>query len=470
MRWLLLLLLSLPALATQYYISATGSDSNNGTTTGTAWLSPNHAVNCGDIITAAVSPSYSYSNFASGKWGTVTCSAGNNVAWLICAAFDACKIDTSTGFGMLVSASYWGVQGWEITTTGSSTGGCFVVSPPTSSLSIHHIIFANNVANVCAGGGFEAVNDGNASVDYIAYVGNIAYNAATGNSACYSGFSVYQPVAADSLPGTHIYVAGNFAWAILEGATCNGGVHGFDGNGFIFDTFDGDQGSLPQTYTPQAVMENNIALSNGGSGMRSPFNNANGTKWSNQYFRFNTAWNNNGDTTDYGNIVCGEFLFDTVNNIQAYGNIAATGNAYCYGNTSAPEYSFYVSYVNGTTHVYNNIGWSATGSYSQSTNATGFSYGPNNLFGTNPQFANAVTPGAPSCGSFTSVPACMAGVIANFTPTNSAAVGYGYQPVNSIAQYYDPLFPQWLCNVNLPSGLVSMSCVSPSAYRTGWSH
>jgi hypothetical protein len=55
------------------------------------------------------------------------------------------------------------------------------------------------------------------------------------------------------------------------------------------------------------------------------------------------------------------------------------------------------------------------------------------------------------------VPACMASVIANFTPTNSAVVGYGYQ-IPSPNQDYDLLFPQWLCNVSLPSGLVTMGC------------
>jgi hypothetical protein len=54
----------------------------------------------------------------------------------------------------------------------------------------------------------------------------------------------------------------------------------------------------------------------------------------------------------------------------------------------------------------------------------------------------------------------MATVIANFTPTNATVLagGYGYQ-IPSGTQIYDPLFPQWLCNVNLPSGLVTMGCL-----------
>ena len=42
------------------------------------------------------------------------------------------------------------------------------------------------------------------------------------------------------------------------------------------------------------------------------------------------------------------------------------------------------------------------------------------------------------------------------------ASAYGYQ-VPSTDTVSDPLFPQWLCNVNLPSGLVTMGCASSSS-------
>jgi hypothetical protein len=75
---------------------------------------------------------------------------------------------------------------------------------------------------------------------------------------------------------------------------------------------------------------------------------------------------------------------------------------------------------------------------------------------------NAAAPGAPKCAATSSVPNCMAAVIANFTPTRMAAVPYGYQ-MPSTAQTYDALFPQWLCNVNLPAGLATMGCLSQSS-------
>src|SRR5579864_7747845 len=94
---ILLSTLATPARATTYYLAtatAGGSDSNSGTSESAPWLTPNHAINCGDVILAAAG-AYSAANFSYGKWGTVTCTGGNNVAWLKCAAFDACKFTAS---------------------------------------------------------------------------------------------------------------------------------------------------------------------------------------------------------------------------------------------------------------------------------------------------------------------------------------------------------------------------------------
>ena len=86
------------AHATTYYLSPSGNDSNNGLSTNYAWASPNHSLNCGDVILASAG-NYSNSNFYTGKWGNVNCPAGNNVAWLKCATFDTCKIYASANQG-----------------------------------------------------------------------------------------------------------------------------------------------------------------------------------------------------------------------------------------------------------------------------------------------------------------------------------------------------------------------------------
>ena len=117
----------------------------------------------------------------------------------------------------------------------------------------------------------------------------------------------------------------------------------------------------------------------------------------------------------------------------------------------------YVYNVNSTNKIYQNLAYSAAGYNIGYSNSNDFSYGPDNVVGTNPGFANPIDPGAPSCSTSSSVPNCITAVVSHFTPTTTSVAGFGYQtPVTT--QVYDPLYPQWLCNTNLPTGLVSMGC------------
>jgi hypothetical protein len=456
---ILLSTLAFPARATTYYLApaaAGGSDSNNGTSASTPWLTPNHALVCGDVILAAAG-AYSATNFTYGSWGTVTCAGGNDVAWLKCVAFDACKFTASSPYTtMAVTQSYWGVQGWEVTASGD-TDACFTAYPPSSSVEIHHIIFVNDVANGCHNSGFTTGNNGNVGVDYLAVIGNIAYNASQSSQGCASGISIYQPVQSDSLSGTHIYIAGNFSWDNFNANPCGGGAPS-DGNGILIDTPDGSQGGLPSPYGAQIVVDNNILVANGGRGF-DVFNNSAGAEHAAIYARHNTLWGNNADLNETNNL-CGEITINVALNVQVLFNLAATNAANgCGGH---PLYAYYVAYGGSTDLVYSNLGWAASGTYSAISSSPAFSYASNNLFGVNPSFVNAAAPGAPNCGGASNVPNCMAATIANFTPTTAAAIPYGYQ-VPSAVQTYDPLFPQWLCNVTLPAGLVTMGCLAQSS-------
>src|ERR1700679_56582 len=156
---LALMIAGADAQATTYYLNTAGgggSDSNNGLSTGAPWLTPNHALNCGDTITAAAG-TYARNNFVSGQWGTVTCPSANNVAWLICATFDACKISTSNQDALWVDQDFWGVVGWETTVTSGTNGACFRATP-SGAYVLHHVVFADDIANGCFGGGFVSYN------------------------------------------------------------------------------------------------------------------------------------------------------------------------------------------------------------------------------------------------------------------------------------------------------------------------
>ncbi len=434
--------------STTYYLapaSAGGNDSNDGLSPGSPWLSPNHAVNCGDTITAVASSSYDQANFQFGKWGTVTCSPGAtaSVAWLKCATFDACKLTATNQNGMWVTSSYWGVEGWEVQALGGQAI-CFAAYPPTSNANIHHIIFANNIANGCYGAGFQPVNNGSAGVDYFVLVGNIAYNAAQQSAQCGSGISITAPAQTDTLPGTHIYVAGNFVWNNFNPASCAGGKP-TDGEGIIFDTFDAN------SYTQQAVIENNIAFLNGSSGFRVDV-----TTMAPIYIVNNTSFGNNGDH-NMNSLECGEITLQESNGIHVANNIAMTNAATGCGTN--PNFAFYVADSGSANSIDLNLGYSASGYNAGSGGSPTFSYVTGNILGFNPNFVNAPisNPGPPKCGSSTNVANCMATTIANFFPQASAASGRGYQAPTSI-QPSDPLFPTWLCNVNLPSGLIPNHC------------
>ena len=404
---------------------------------------------------SAAPGSYSNANFGRGKWGTVSCPAGNSVAWLACATFDTCKISVTSGSNqaIIIDQSYWGVTGWEASAAASVTyGSCFAVSP-SGSANVHHIIFANDIANGCVGGGFTATaKSATVSNDYIVYVGNIAYNAAQGSSVCGSGFNIWEPAASDTNAGTHNYIAGNFSWANVNGNPC-AGTAPTDGEGINLDTWDMSQsGGTP--YTQQGVVTNNIVFLNGGYGIEVENNRA-GSTHAPIYIYNNTIY---GDRRDMSEAYCegnGDLYLYAADNVSTYGNLIYTGYATDCGGDAF--YAIGIGSGNSTDSVTNTWFSGVSGNNSFLSGDGTLALGTGNTVGTNPGFANPVNPGAPSCSGSANVPACMATVIANFTPTVAAAKSYGYQPP-STTNVSDPLFPQWLCKANLPAGLITMGC------------
>jgi hypothetical protein len=226
-----------------YYISPNGKDSNSGTSPTAPWLSPNHPVACGDVIIAAAG-TYDSGNFANGgNFGTVSncpstsggidSKGGIYFANLICAGPDieSCNIvgNGYTSTTVWLDKSNWAVTGFKSSNPNNVWGSCFSATP-SGTYSIHHVAFINDWDENCPGdgtGGGGNPGDSSSSTDYLAIVGAISHNAAGGTSECYSGLSIGVPKNYDTAPGTHIFVAGVFAYNNING-TCgyNAGAPG----------------------------------------------------------------------------------------------------------------------------------------------------------------------------------------------------------------------------------------------------
>ncbi len=261
-----------------YYLSPTGSDSNNGTSAtacGTncgPWLTPKHNVVCGDVIIAAAGNYNSASShFGANNWGTVSScpstsggidgNGGVYFATLLCAGpyLTSCPVTATASEDFRVDASNWAVEGFWGT---SSNQACFAATSETST-TLHHVAFINDIGSGCQNAAFDTYpwnGTGTSSFDQTAVVGVIAYNASRTSSLCGSGISVIPTDGPDSSTGTHVYIAGAFSYANVNGVGCSGSGQTTDGEGIIFDSWG------LQRYTYPGVVEQNVMWRNGSSG------------------------------------------------------------------------------------------------------------------------------------------------------------------------------------------------------------
>jgi hypothetical protein len=393
-------------------------------------------------------------------WGTVSCPSNNNVVWLKCASFAACTITDSSGHsGLRVDQSYWGVQGWSIgplSGTGVEGQGSGIAFVPSGCQSIHHVIAANNIVHDAQTGGIMTYPNGwsgcNTPIgeDYIAVVGNIVTNAAQASGACFSGISIYQPVQADNASGTHIYVAGNFSFGNIDPNPC-GGASPTDGEGIIFDTFDGSQAGFSTPYAAQAVAENNLLVANGGRGI-TVVNNTAGSAHAAIYLVGNSLWGNSTDPDQGG--PCSDLVLYSVKNTSAYNNaIEATGSGGC---GSQGAYAIYGGQLDASDQLYQNAGSSPSGENALMQSVANFTLG-SSMSAVNPEFVNPQSPGTPACSGADNTVACMNSAIGNFAITNSSVSGDGYHLPGTGSAGND-LYPSWLCSVQMPSGIDNPGC------------
>ena len=457
-----------------YYLSRTGSDSNNGLSPTTAWATPNHPVVCGDVIIAAAG---AYNTQFDSTFGTVSnCpsttggidgAGGIYFAILLCGGADleACFVNnnvTSPNGVFAITTSNWSVQGFKV--TGPNNRG-FMANTPALGTVIHHFAFVNNVIydantafsmNDCPAGNCNHNVPGQGS-DYWAAVGNIAQNSGH-DPICVAAIDVVGPSWIDSAAGTHYYVYGNFA-IHSRSPSC---ATLYDGEGIMFDTFDAHG-------TPgQGVIQNNISLDSERYGIQIYSQNFNA--FTSKFYVFNN--------TTYGNLAgSGTTSPGDYGEIQLQPDTVAGTNppTFVYNNISQARWA-----VQRGTNTGANIeallsgGQNPSGSVLGGTGRENILFGINgqnlslyngatagtNFLGVDPQFTNLTDlvnnrlTAIPNCTGYRNATACMGwnavtqtlttpSVISDLKPNCSQCSGKGYQ-LSSTTCAANSFYPVWL--------------------------
>jgi hypothetical protein len=458
--------------------AAAGNDSNSGNSPSSPWATPNHALNCGDVIIAAAGTyTVGFNN-----WGKVSnCPSvrdgidgrgGVYFSILLCGGGDleSCKMDVSAqvccrdAFG--VNADNWAIEGWKA--TAGVSDAYIMEAAATGTTQLHHIAFINDIAYNSQMGFQEddgALNHnvpGN-GVDYYAFIGDIAQNAAQ-SGYCVAGINAVGPSQWDTNPGTHILIMGNFSYDNINVANCPQS----DGEDFMLDTFDA------HGYSAQAVWSNNIGFD------------ATRTCWqlTQQNIRVSTptlkVYNNTcyGDLRNVGSDSAdGEINFGSTLggssiawSISLSNNLAQTNAA---SNSGRPIYGAVIGGTHWTSFMDsgNFLNGSATSCAGVSCNSSSAPFSTAYFNGNNPSGSDTyLSPGytnvsdlmtnrtgTPTCTGFATTTACMGwsantctlatpSVISDLVPTASGTGGKGYQlPSLTCAPNSD--YPTWLKGV-----------------------
>jgi hypothetical protein len=473
-----------------YYMSPTGSDSNNGTSAATPWATLYHSVVCGDVIIAAAG---SYSDLQS--WGKVSnCpstsggidgTGGIYFATVLCGGsyVGACFITTKTSTicncdAFDVHADNWAVEGWYANTSQHGNG----FHADGSGGLVHHIAFINDISannNTVGFGSDDGGKTGAFGVDYFAVVGSIAQNSA--GQTCNSAIDGVGISPFDTNAGTHVYFYGDFSYA-NHNVPC---LTISDTEDYMFDTWDFH--NVPN----QGVIANNIGFDADRMCIQT-FEQNNSTPTPIIKIYNNTCFQNNNNNDDNLN---GEInvailpsvhltYIESVTNNLAYQPLAlATGG----GRVAAfamynPASSTFVN--NGNFYRANNSSCKfafCNSTFDAETQGASTTLGTNTY--TNPAFTNtadllANRTGVPNCNAFTNTTQCMGwnantstlttpSIISDLVPTASGTAGKGYQ-LPSITCAANADYPAWLKGIvylqwngstlSENSGLVTRPC------------
>jgi hypothetical protein len=468
-----------------YYLSPTGSDNNTGTSTSEPWATPDHAVDCGDVIVAAAG---SYTDQFNQSWGTVSnCPStsggidgegGIYFATVLCAGPDleACHVNSgANNFGFdIEQESNWAVEGFKTTTDGSDDsnqvtpaydGACGGNKGPCNGV-YHHFAFINDIAYNSADGfgpsGYD--QQGKYGVDYLAIVGDIAQNSAQGNPnswLCVAAMDIVAPANFDTKPGTHMYEYGNFSYN--NQTSCPTDVENY-----MFDTWDANG------YSNQGVAQNNMGWLSGRMGFH-VFDQDTTTTTATVYILNNTlygsgqlnasAWafgdfnvqnTSSSATTIWGGLTIQNNLAQE--NQEYPGGVSSNGTVYAFN--IGGNYTNVTVGGSGSQNYFNGLATSCEGNACAPSSPPygAISFGTEENIGTNyytsPAFNNpsdlvSNRSGVPNCSGFTNTTACMGYNANSKTLTNPSAI-YDLQPTASGASSAGYQLPSTTCVTSGP--------------------
>lgn len=408
-----------------YFMSPTGSDSNDGLTPVKAWATPNHSVVCGDVIVAAAGTYRAFNtrigtprncpstsggiDGTGGIWAAVVLCGGSSVG--------DCFINDSTigtiGFDIAPKSSdtgNWAFEGWQVSTSSSSSStsqAFFADARNETKFTVHHVmvindIVAGNSVGIDAGSNEPASNPGK-SWDYLAVVGSIIQNSNI-HGICLGAVNLNGPSNYDGNAGTHIYVLGNFIWSNNTSNTaCPGGT---DEEGIILDTWD------LHAYAQQAVIANNIIFTSTGYGLNVMYSGNFASAPVIKIYQNTTYDNSVKYPTAKANAVGEAILQNGPWAITYQNNISKTAQATSNGGKT---YAFIIAGGRttattvgglGNQNIFDGVSGQDTAAFDGSTIS-----GPN-IIGVDPAFTNVsdlITNrnGVPNCNGFATVTQCM---------------------------------------------------------------
>ncbi|MBW4467868.1 MAG: right-handed parallel beta-helix repeat-containing protein [Pegethrix bostrychoides GSE-TBD4-15B] len=275
-------------MAKTYYVSANGSDKNDGFSTQNAFATLQKAANQtqpGDTV-LVMNGTYTQPPDSNGNVLTVR-NSGTANAWITYKAYPGHQPRiASTGWtGIEIQgADYITIEGFELVGNNDSVTLDYALSqknnlnnPTTSGNGIlinakngsnpHHIVIRNNSVSKFGGGGISTLG-----ADYITIEGNRVYGNAWFSPYANSGISVLGGWNSDGNTGYKLIIRNNqvsgnqqlVPWFQTGTVT--------DGNGIIIDTtrnkdiFNTDTGANG-AYKGRTLIENNLVYTNGGRGI-----------------------------------------------------------------------------------------------------------------------------------------------------------------------------------------------------------